>query len=263
MIDNNRQVEQMIEGLWESRDVIELNRTVKGICEFFDVERFALVSYLGTNFQTFATYPPEWAKHYIENQYHLHDPVLSGDKMRLPFYWKCNEIKDLTSVQQRLFSEAHDFGVEGGTSLSFPFYREHTVFALLNNKPLDSQMLYALSLAARFYWQTKKKIETKQFLELLTRREREVLFLKSQGLSSQKVAQNLSLSVPTVVFHLKNARKKLNVETSEEALFLVGKALGQINYKGIGAQISQSCPEKDVCVQEKTLSNDLRSLLLL
>lgn len=241
MIDNNRHIEQMLEGLWESCNLAELNGRLKEIYEFFDAEKFSVVTYFDIEkskkgFDFFETYPSEWVNHYIENQYHLHDPILSWGKICLPFHWKGSEKKDLTPIQKCLFSEAHDFGINEGVTLSLhPSPREQTFITVLNIDKLRPVMLHAVSLASQFYLHIKQKIDAIYLISSLTTREREVIYLKAQGTSSRRVAEILSISEPTVVFHLKNARRKLNVSTSEEVLFIVGLALGKSsqpnNYK--------------------------------
>ena len=57
----------------------------------------------------------------------------------------------------------------------------------------------------------------------LTSREIEVLSMLGQGLNNSEIAQQLSISVPTVRFHLKNLIEKLGVETRSEALVLASK----------------------------------------
>jgi DNA-binding NarL/FixJ family response regulator len=48
----------------------------------------------------------------------------------------------------------------------------------------------------------------------LTQREKAVLELLSQGKSSKEIAQNLSISVPTVHIHRYNLKKKLNISSN-------------------------------------------------
>lgn len=58
----------------------------------------------------------------------------------------------------------------------------------------------------------------------LTDRELQVLREIASGHNNGQVAQALSISVPTVSFHIKNILEKLNVETRSEALVLAAKA---------------------------------------
>ena len=225
-IDNNK-TEQMVESLGESKDLSELNKNIKKIFESFDVDRFSIMGYFDSEFKSFDTYPQDWIQYYISNQYYAYDPVLSWDKIRLPFSWKGNEMRDLTPTQERLFSEAHDFVVKTGITLSVPSCTGQTFLTLLDYESHHPSALYALSLAAQSYWHFIQTTKAKNLLSLLTAREREIIFLKTKGLAMKGVATTLNISESTVVFHLTNIKKKLKVSNSEQALFLIGLAISQ------------------------------------
>lgn len=52
----------------------------------------------------------------------------------------------------------------------------------------------------------------------LTQREREILALMTRGLNNQEIADELSVAVPTVKFHITNILSKLHVENRTEAV---------------------------------------------
>ena len=51
----------------------------------------------------------------------------------------------------------------------------------------------------------------------LTKREKEILKLASQGYSNKKIADELCISYHTVKFHLENIYRKLNIHNKVEA----------------------------------------------
>ncbi len=51
----------------------------------------------------------------------------------------------------------------------------------------------------------------------LSEREKEVLGLMAEGLSTTEIANHLSISIPTVKFHLKNIFSKMGVKNRVEA----------------------------------------------
>ncbi|HAT85695.1 MAG TPA: hypothetical protein DCS30_06975 [Rhizobiales bacterium] len=53
---------------------------------------------------------------------------------------------------------------------------------------------------------------------ILSSRERECLLWLASGFKSAQIAEKLGLALVTVDMHFKNARKKLNAATREEAL---------------------------------------------
>jgi DNA-binding NarL/FixJ family response regulator len=62
-------------------------------------------------------------------------------------------------------------------------------------------------------------------LPMLSRREREILGLLSQGRSTEDVAQELSLSAHTVRTHVKNAMRKLDASTRAHAVAIALREL--------------------------------------
>jgi NarL family two-component system response regulator LiaR len=58
----------------------------------------------------------------------------------------------------------------------------------------------------------------------LTERERQVLTLMAQGLTNGQIALLLSISQPTVRFHINNILLKFKVETRSEALVAAAKS---------------------------------------
>ena len=88
-------------------------------------------------------------------------------------------------------------------------------------------MIYTLSLASQLYWRVKRRLDAKNSLDLFTAREKEVLFFKSQGMPIKVVADRLAISESTVIFHLKNARQKLNASSIDHALYLFGRTVEQ------------------------------------
>ncbi|MBT3661401.1 MAG: response regulator [Rhodospirillaceae bacterium] len=52
----------------------------------------------------------------------------------------------------------------------------------------------------------------------LTERERECLYFLARGHRNDRIAEKMDITVPTVNFHVANARKKLNSATREQAL---------------------------------------------
>ncbi len=59
--------------------------------------------------------------------------------------------------------------------------------------------------------QNKSRIETPSVETILTRREREILQLIAEGVSSEKIASRLFISVKTVFSHRQQIMKKLNL----------------------------------------------------
>ncbi len=180
----------------------------------------------------FATnYPDEWVRHYGAQGYLAHDPLVQeGPRRQLPFRWSdVTEPRDMDRVQRRLFREASDFGISNG--LTIPLHGRDGEYAALNLIPdgtpedqartIDQQGHMAHLLA--FYWHSLAgtrllEEQGRSFPEdvvgtTLSDREREVLTWVARGKSAWDTARILGLSERTVVYHIENAKRKLNATT--------------------------------------------------
>lgn len=180
----------------------------------------------------FATnYPDEWVRHYEARNYIRHDPlVLEGPRRQLPFRWgDVAQPKDLDPTQRRIFTEAADFRIANG--LTVPIHGRDGEYAALNLIPdgapgeqvrtLEQQ--FHLGHLVAFYWHSlagsrlleqQGRIATEDdAAHGLTGREAEVLTWVARGKSTWDIAQILGLSERTVVFHIENAKKKLDATT--------------------------------------------------
>lgn len=75
-------------------------------------------------------------------------------------------------------------------------------------------------VATAAFFATRKLLETSQnqVIGVLTAREREVLAWTAVGWRQAKIAESLGLSMRTVENHLRNARRRLGVATTAEAI---------------------------------------------
>jgi LuxR family transcriptional activator of conjugal transfer of Ti plasmids len=238
MIDCQR-TEEMLGYLAESSSEVDLNRQLVKICENFFIDKFAIARFFDSGYQSrsiecFDTYPREWMDHYIKNQYYVHDKVVELKRIRLPFSWKIDSLlEELTPPQQHLYREASDFGICKGMVIPLlPNNSEQSLLAILDVVYPHPDMVHTLSLACQLYWGVKRKLDAKQTLNLFTVREKEVLFLKSQGLPIKVVADRLAISESTVIFHIKNARHKLKATSIDHTLYLFGRAVEQAQLNG-------------------------------
>ena len=129
---------KFLEPLRTSKTIDQLNHSFKQICHAHGVRTFSIVELISNNdkpaFYTYSTYPDNWIKHYINNQYYEYDPVfVNPAHAPFPFYWHHNSVIDLTKQQQDLFKEAYSFGIRSGTTIPLtPTNGKHSYLTLLN-----------------------------------------------------------------------------------------------------------------------------------
>jgi DNA-binding CsgD family transcriptional regulator len=212
----------------------EIFKTLKSICFDFCLKRFSLAIFSGKkeiteSFYLYSTCSLKWEEHYKKNKYYLADPIFNSlQKVAIPFEWDIKNFKDLFPFQQVLLKHASAFGISSGITIPLPPRPTfHGFFTIFNQASLHPDIIYTLSLVANVCAEKIMGIKKSKFLENLTKREKEVLVQKSQGLTVKEISYILNISPPSTAFHLMNIRKKLGVQTSEQA---VSKFLIHINH---------------------------------
>lgn len=76
-----------------------------------------------------STYPTQWAERYISNHYENIDFVFNH-ATSIPFFWGETFTKDITPDENRVFYEAHDFGINQGVSTPLFSNQKEGLFSL-------------------------------------------------------------------------------------------------------------------------------------
>lgn len=176
-----------------------------------------------------ATLPDAWVDHYLARDYGDLDPTFHALVGRvLPFRWQ--EIggrNDLSSGQRRVLDEARDFGVRHGATI--PIHGPDGGLSALNVVG-ESEAGFEDAFRANFRDLVWVAVNTHEaFLSLaedagennrvrLTDRERDCLLWTARGKTAWEVGQILTISEETVLFHLKNATRKLGVFSKHHAV---------------------------------------------
>ena len=203
---------------------------------FRDATGLANVVYHWTNLKGeqfgAGTYSPEWAVHYINNNYIRVDPVVTGCFQRFhPVEWKQ---LDWTGKPARNFmAEAVEAGV-GKQGLSVPIRGPKGQFALFTATDTCSDRAWAkfadermreLILIAHFF--NQKALEIRRgtdYAEVLQLSPREIdaLTMLAIGYSRAQAAERLSISEHTLRVYIESARNKIGAANTTHA---VAKAL--------------------------------------
>lgn len=176
-----------------------------------------------------SNYPDKWLTRYGEREYIKIDPVVQHcSSSQEPFCWDCFRNFKNSSVVA-FIKDAAAFGLIGGVSIGmqkhngevgiFSLAVDHVVkadsseycTAALSLTVLQPYIHEAIARVSSHYKKMAKKPK-------LTPREKECLVWAAEGKKSNEISIILSISEATVVFHLKNSIKKLDVTNRNQAI---------------------------------------------
>ncbi|MGE5514697.1 MAG: LuxR family transcriptional regulator [Bacteroidota bacterium] len=211
--------------------------------EQFGVTRFAYVNtaQAANPLHVETNYPSEWVGRYLGQNYMTLDPVsLEALRTRLPFQWRAALALPVHDrpLARLIFDEAAEFNLidglavpihtAGGVSLLSMAADDPALF-----KPPAQRQRQALHLMAMHYHLACERALAEPAapstpLPRLTPREREVLLWTAKGKTGWEIAQILRLTERTVVYHVENAKAKLNASSRSHAV-VVALGLGLID----------------------------------
>jgi len=169
----------------------------------------------------FADWPQDWVAHYRQNNFIQIDPAPRWARNSgTPLSW--SDLFDSLSARdpgRRIFEASKRFGLWEGMVIptrSTDNQLGLVSFAGARGKigPTEQSVLAAVARAA---FDAAERLETKGYVgrpcAILSAREIECLAILVRGHSDQQLAKLLGLSIPTVRFHLANARDKLGAKS--------------------------------------------------
>jgi len=180
----------------------------------------------------------DWRKHYVDNGMANYDELLSsGLSTVAPTTWtKFRADNAISDGQKLLFDEARSFGLRDGFYLPIhqPDGSMNGVSMMVPHKlESDSRVLAALHLLALYYAIAARRLglsppeppsPPEATKHILTPRQRQCLQWVRAGKSSWEIGEILGLSEHTVNEHLEEARRRLKVHTTTQAV--IEAALG-------------------------------------
>lgn len=184
-----------------------------------------------TKIRTFiiSDFPEEWMNKYEKMEYIKVDPIVKHcSKSYEPICWdRCNESDNQDAI--KLTEELAKFNLLGGISVGMPNHHSGTsIFSLAANHVVTTGSIESLTASlflnslhpylndAIIKLSTDKQIKSRK--PKLTEREMECLNWTVAGKTSREMADILSISEATVVFHMKNVIIKLNVKNRSQAI---------------------------------------------
>jgi LuxR family transcriptional regulator, activator of conjugal transfer of Ti plasmids len=221
----------LINHLHEATSTDALREAMSGFADSYGLGQFTY-GFTGQGLRKpvyITTYPGEWTQHYLDSRYYEIDPVVAQARGLLPFEWNSlNPLPQASAPQRRLFREATDFGINCGFTVPIhdSYGRVGAVTFTSDRKPellrrdLDAYRNVLHLAAMYFHVHARQKLEG--VIELnrphLSPREMACLQWVARGKSTWDIGEILGVSRRTVVFHLENAKRKLNALTLPQAV---------------------------------------------
>ncbi|WGS54422.1 LuxR family transcriptional regulator [Paraburkholderia sp. D15] len=171
----------------------------------------------------YTTYPESWLIRYQQAQHIRHDPVVrQATERTLPIFWDKS-----AKGRNVVFDEAREHGLANG--ITIPIHGangEWSLFSVASDTAPYRDRLHAsafvgqIQLAAFYVNEAARRFGEAPPLAIrpLTKREKECLLWASRGKTAWEIGSILSIAEVTVVFHLTNARDKLNATNRRQAV---------------------------------------------
>jgi len=173
-----------------------------------------------------------WDQHYLDNNYHTIDPVLTAAHSNAGFFtWDdVTRQENLSKKQIEIFREAKEFKLHNGINVSI--HSAYGVKCLLiaasskSDLHIDQYIIDSINLIS--YQFNTCFLSLMAFLPSmskvkLTIKEKEILKWASQGLSYTEIGKTLNISRHTVNYHTRNIFRKLHVKNITAALVIAIK----------------------------------------
>lgn len=175
--------------------------------------------------------PDAWRDEYLSNNYSIIDPIhVRARGTMTPFYWGGEEfIRLLTKQQRKIYQTAKEYGIKSGYTVPIHAPNQSNGSLTFASNRITDDMKLAVKLnysrlhilAIYFHDLLHSESHFVQKNAVLTNRERECLILISNGKKYFSVAADMGVSTNTVQFHMKNIKKKLKVNTVQQAVAVV------------------------------------------
>ena len=220
-----------------SRDVMlgQIGRflTVNGLRYFsFIVTQRGTGGSINPAVDLITNYQSEWVERYCTQHYEQLDPLIQRSRTdSKPIIWGSDSyVRDLCKRQAHFFYEARSFGIQCGCS--FPIRSIDGSIGLVTytadaddllSDVLDQRGARLLIAAHQIMDSLADTPLTADDGNPLSVREREALIWVTEGLTSEEIADRMSVSVPAVNYHMSNATRKLSARNRHHAALIALK----------------------------------------
>lgn len=227
-------IKHTIQRLQACSDLGEFKAILTAMREQLGYAHFLYGVRLSTAFTTIShfivtDYPEAWMQEYTERNYAEFDPVVKHcTRFHEPYCW--DRLREDPDPKLIAFADAcARYGLIGGMSIGIHGYQGDTgIFCIGGSKELATgsdeafELVLVLNTLVPYIHAAITRMASFQQhgddKPKLTDRELECLLWSAEGKTAEEIAAILSISTPTVTFHLKNTIQKLNVGNRNQAI---------------------------------------------
>jgi DNA-binding CsgD family transcriptional regulator len=229
----HRIFQDFVDCLAESADASSLREAMASASAALDLSCFAYLTVPRRQHdetQLVSTYPSAWTSYYLQSRYERLDPVVIRARGELePFEWGAElGTRALSTRQRQLFDEAGQFGIRCGFTIPIHDRRGQvaavTFAADLRHPPfiraIEAHGRILQLMAMYFHAHARRKLIPQRMIDgvALSPREFECLAWAARGKSAWDIGCILGISRRTAAFHLENAKAKLGVKSTCQAV---------------------------------------------
>jgi LuxR family transcriptional regulator, activator of conjugal transfer of Ti plasmids len=225
--------QEFVDALHTASTELAFKSVAERTAQRFGFRWFAYLSFAVEEPLLISSYPGGWTRHYFAERYYEVDPVVEHARRQHTLFRWNGEVSDGSGsrAQRRLFDEATSFGIKTGVTIpikgGFGRFGAFTLAADEENQALENIIATRsdmLQLVALYYHaQVEAKLESPSPgvpIDSLSQRERECLAWAARGKTMEETAGILRVKPRTVLFHVENARRKLDASTCAHAVAL-------------------------------------------
>lgn len=214
-----------VDAICTAQDELEFERVGTRLAQRLGFRWFAYLRLIQHEPALISSYPKSWTGRYFDLGYQRLDPVVRRAKSEHDaFSWGGSAPRATgTREQRRFLDEAMTFGIRSGITVPIRSgFGRMAAFTLATDEPsacaeqLLSEAKDVVQLAGLYFHthattrlRGRSDVQAKS-VDLLTQRELQCLAWAAQGKTVTDTAMLVEIAPRTVVFHLENARRKLD-----------------------------------------------------
>jgi LuxR family transcriptional activator of conjugal transfer of Ti plasmids len=220
-------LEDCCDSLQTAKTVNEFRCVASAAARQLGFQWYAYLSVCESTLDMLSSYPTLFQRRYVELRLCDEDPIIRHARnTNTPFSWGDAEEADLYfNSNNRVVREAMKCGIR--TGITIPIHPGYNNFAALSFAGRDRAPLDLVQdpgtlqlIGLQFHVRYSSKTENSESLtdRILTQRQQECLKWSARGKTMSEIATILRISERTVLFHLQEARQRLDAQTITHAV---------------------------------------------